>query len=82
MRERLRQVPGSDCPVCHELPCADCAACWAAFAVNEWTACLECGGSGRHSTEPRFPCPVCAGSMLVPARPILILFGLDPKEEK
>lgn len=82
MRERLRHVPGSDCPVCHELPCVNCADCWAAFVADEWTACLECGGSGRHSTEPRFPCPICAGSKLVPARPVLILLGLNPKEEK
>jgi DnaJ-class molecular chaperone len=80
--EGLRKVLGSDCPVCHEVPCANCAACWHAFAANEWTACLECGGSGRHTTEPRFPCPVCAGSTLVPALSILILLGLNSKEEK
>lgn len=82
MRERLRRVSGSDCPVCRELPCADCVACWVAFMAAEWTACLECGGSGRHSTEPRFTCPVCAGSTLVPAGPVLILLGLNSKEEK
>jgi DnaJ-class molecular chaperone len=82
MHDRLRTVPGADCPVCHQLPCADRAACWAAFAAGEWTACLECGGSGRHSTEPRFPCPVCGGSTLMAARAVLTLLGLDPKEEK
>lgn len=82
MRERPRKVLGSDCPVCRELPCADCADCCTAFAAEEWTACLECGGTGRHSTEPRFPCPVCAGSTLVPARGVLILLGLESKEEK
>ncbi|MGW3140260.1 hypothetical protein [Streptomyces sp. NPDC001139] len=82
MRERLYRVQGSDCPVCRELPCTDCAACWAAFVTNDWTACLECGGYGRHSTEPRFPCPVCGGSKLVPARDVLIMLGLNPEEEK
>ncbi|MFF3466523.1 hypothetical protein [Streptomyces sp. NPDC002619] len=82
MRERFPMVLGSDCPVCRELPCVDCAACWAAFMANEWTACLECGGSGRHSTEPRFTCPVCGGSAIVPAREVLILLGLDSKEEE
>jgi hypothetical protein len=82
MRDRLHTVPGSDCPVCRQLPCVDCAACWAAFVAGEWTGCLECAGSGRHSTEPRFPCPLCGGSTLLPARDALTLLGLDPKEEK
>jgi hypothetical protein len=82
MGDRLRTVPGSDCPVCHRLPCADCAACRAAFTAGEWTGCLECGGSGRHSTEPRFPCPTCGGSTLMPARDVLNLLGLTPKEQQ
>jgi DnaJ-class molecular chaperone len=79
MSDRLPIVPGTDCPVCRQ-DCTDRAACSVALAAGEWTACLECGGDGRHSTERRFPCPVCGGSMFVPTREVLALLGLDPWE--
>lgn len=81
MRDRGPIVPGTDCPVCRQ-DCVDRAACLAALAAGEWTACLECGGDGRHSTEPRFPCPLCGGSTLMPTPEVLTLLGLDPWEEK
>lgn len=82
MTERSRIMAGADCPVCRQLPCINPTACSAALAAGEWTACLECGGGGRHSTEPRFTCPVCGGARLVPAGPVRLLLGYDAEGEQ
>jgi hypothetical protein len=70
-RREIRSVrTGHDCPVCGDSHSQINPECAVEFAARQWTACVECEGTGWDTTGMEIYCRICCGSKLVEAGPI------------